>query len=402
MTTQPEPSAVVTLTPTDDPDEVQLTAESRGMNPARVAYSLRLTADEFDRRAIAQGDEPIPYPFSPSAALLDAGREAVPAFTRALAEPTHQGPHPEHGGLETHRGTRDQCTGPDCGPVDTRRFWIAVDVPADDLDDDLPDALAHAAERVEDLLQEERGYNATAWHATETHNAEQPTAPGWTLTPDTLDTFLRALVNELDYDLHKSWESNEETGEDDYPKLTVEAGKMLDAITAPAAEEPRTPAVGARYVKRAAPDAGRIVTINSVWTAEDGHTAVAYEWRDDKPGQCGSACPLDVFHRTYEAQQPANVEEAPADTIRRYARRLAAIERLCSGHPGYHTITVKAVLGALGEDVDDEAHDGMTTDDLFTSDELHAMDLGDELAMDAADEALESDMAAGAYDEAQQ
>ncbi|MCZ9350744.1 hypothetical protein NGM36_13200 [Streptomyces mutabilis] len=208
-----EPSAVVTLSPTADPDEITLAAESHGMNPARVAYGLRLAADEFDHRARAQGDEPIPYPHSPSAALLDAAREAIPAFIRSM----------------------------------------------------------------------------------------QPTAPGWTLTPATLDTFLRALVNELDYDLHKSWESNEETGEDDYPKLTVEAGKMLDAITATAPEEPRTPAVGDRYVKRDAPDADRIVTVSRVWTADDGHTAVSYEWRDR--GQCMSACPLNVFHRTYEAQQ---------------------------------------------------------------------------------------------------
>lgn len=32
-------------------------------------------------------------------------------------EPTHQGPHPEHGGLETHRGRSEDCTGPDCGPA---------------------------------------------------------------------------------------------------------------------------------------------------------------------------------------------------------------------------------------------------------------------------------------------
>jgi len=31
---------------------------------------------------------------------------------------THQGPHPEYGGLETHVGTREQCSGPDCGPPD--------------------------------------------------------------------------------------------------------------------------------------------------------------------------------------------------------------------------------------------------------------------------------------------
>ncbi|KPL31147.1 hypothetical protein JI76_18285 [Streptomyces anulatus] len=31
---------------------------------------------------------------------------------------THQGPHPDHGGLTTHVGVRENCTGPDCGPRD--------------------------------------------------------------------------------------------------------------------------------------------------------------------------------------------------------------------------------------------------------------------------------------------
>ncbi|MEU9141691.1 hypothetical protein AB0D33_38125 [Streptomyces sp. NPDC048404] len=66
------------------------------------------------------------------------------------------------------------------------------------------------------------------------------------------------------------------------------------------------PTVGDRYVKRHVPDIGRVVTVNRVWQAEDGHTAVAYEWSDSRPGQCGSACPLDVFHRTYEPEQAAD------------------------------------------------------------------------------------------------
>ena len=33
-------------------------------------------------------------------------------------EVTHQGPHPDHGGLTTHVGTRENCSGPDCGPCD--------------------------------------------------------------------------------------------------------------------------------------------------------------------------------------------------------------------------------------------------------------------------------------------
>lgn len=44
-----------------------------------------------------------------SAAVPDASQQR---------EVTHQGPHPEHGGLETHIGTRDTCSGPDCGPTE--------------------------------------------------------------------------------------------------------------------------------------------------------------------------------------------------------------------------------------------------------------------------------------------
>ncbi|MDX2922548.1 hypothetical protein [Streptomyces sp. NE06-03C] len=45
--------------------------------------------------------------------------------------------------------------------------------------------------------------------------------------------------------------------------------------------------------------------------------------------------------------------EAPEDAARRFARRLHAVELLCSGRPGYHTITVKALLTAMSE-ADDE------------------------------------------------
>ncbi|MFF5642094.1 hypothetical protein ACFY8Q_07235 [[Kitasatospora] papulosa] len=67
-------------------------------------------------------------------------------------------------------------------------------------------------------------------------------------------------------------------------------------------EEPAAPSVGDRYVKRAAPDAGRTVTVNRVWTADDRHTAVAYEWHDPRASYAGSACPLDVFTRAYRAE----------------------------------------------------------------------------------------------------
>lgn len=53
----------------------------------------------------------------------------------------------------------------------------------------------------------------------------------WRLTPETLDLFVRALVNHVDYDIHKSYECGEEDGEDHYPELVGEAAEMLDAIT---------------------------------------------------------------------------------------------------------------------------------------------------------------------------
>ncbi|MGP4084151.1 hypothetical protein [Streptomyces sp. KR55] len=50
------------------------------------------------------------------AALLRE-QQGLPA-PAAEVEPTHEGPDPSHGGLTTHRGRREDCMGPDCGPVD--------------------------------------------------------------------------------------------------------------------------------------------------------------------------------------------------------------------------------------------------------------------------------------------
>ncbi len=52
----------------------------------------------------------------------------------------------------------------------------------------------------------------------------------WRLTPETLDQFVRALVNHVDYDIHKGYECGEEDGLDHYPELVAEAAKMLDGI----------------------------------------------------------------------------------------------------------------------------------------------------------------------------
>jgi len=79
--------------------------------------------------------------------------------------------------------------------------------------------------------------------------AQQPEAEaaGWHLTPQTLDLFVRALVNEVDYDIHKGYECGEEDGLDHYPELVAEAAEMLDAITSEQA------AVGAQQPKKARP-----------------------------------------------------------------------------------------------------------------------------------------------------
>lgn len=86
-----EPSAVVTLSPTADPDEITLAAESHGMNPARVAYGLRLAADEFDHRARAQGDEPIPYPAALAEQQPTCSRSAYAAGLIEAATLAEQG-----------------------------------------------------------------------------------------------------------------------------------------------------------------------------------------------------------------------------------------------------------------------------------------------------------------------
>ena len=92
-------------------------------------------------------------------------------------------------------------------------------------------AKAIAAKRIADL---DRMVGETQQPETQTD--------GWHLTPQTLDLFVRALVNEVDYDIHKGYECGEEDGLDHYPELVAEAAEMLDAITAEqpaAAQQPK-------------------------------------------------------------------------------------------------------------------------------------------------------------------
>ncbi|MYR46768.1 hypothetical protein [Streptomyces sp. SID5910] len=93
---------------------------------------------------------------------------------------------------------------------------------------------------------------------------DQPTT--YRLTPRGLDLFVRALVNEVDYDIHKGYECGEEDGLDHYPELVAEAAKMLNAITAeePAAEEVIPAAPGRRV------QCGDCGAVGGVNRGEDG------------------------------------------------------------------------------------------------------------------------------------
>lgn len=107
----------------------------------------------------------------------------------------------------------------------------------------------------------------------------------------------------------------------------VDPGKDDDQ----AEQQLAVPRVGDRYEKRTAPDAGRIVTVSRVWVADSGRTAVAYDWRDGKPGECGSACPIEVFHRTYKAaEQPLAFPQLAVPC----PRCQSPAGQLCTSHGG--------------------------------------------------------------------
>jgi hypothetical protein len=115
---------------------------------------------------------------------------------------------------------------------------------------------------------------------------------------------------------HESWAVTGEHREDDGWHKSRRCNDCAEDLPPVVEAEPHWdikpyPAVGQQWVHLTEP--GRVVTITDVWPAgDDGHTAVAYEWRDR--GQCGSACPLGVFLGTYEPYaEPA--EQPPAEDI---------------------------------------------------------------------------------------
>ncbi|MET9142405.1 hypothetical protein [Streptomyces sp. NPDC004042] len=107
---------------------------------------------------------------------------------------------------------------------------------------------------------------------------DQPTTT-YRLTPHTLDLFVRALVNEVDYDIHKGYECGEEDGRDHYPELVAEAAKMLDAITAgqPAAEISMETAAHVLWQEALGgwPPSTFASKLLSLWTSADADNAAA-------------------------------------------------------------------------------------------------------------------------------
>jgi hypothetical protein len=141
-----------------------------------------------------------------------------------------------------------------------------------------------------------------------------PDQPDAEPTPEPLPQRLRYLFGAS---LHVKWDALSAEDRAYWEQQADAVRRAAAAEQAAGGEQQLTPpAVGNRYVKRAEPDAGRVVTVNNVWAAgDDGHTAVAYEWGDR--GQCGSACPLGVFLGTYEPYaEPAAEDDALSPTLR--------------------------------------------------------------------------------------
>jgi hypothetical protein len=253
----------------DDLGTYAVEAASHGMSKRAAAYALRQVADRFDADAAAVGDQPLDADTIAEANARNAQR---PAGLDALLD--HVAAH---------------------------------------LDDDhtspvLP-ALATA------LLDEERAPTPVAAYGA-------------------ARILLAEHARDLSAMLRTAAHPRCDCCLDQAARLAEYAGRLAPHL-APArpvddehqaAEQPAPP-IGARYTKRLNPN--QTVTVTRVWQAEDGHTAVAYEWRDDKPGQCGSACPIDVFHREYRPaeEQPAELSwKGRADhAVEMYAR--TAIER---------------------------------------------------------------------------
>lgn len=314
-------------------------------------------------------------------------------------EPTHQGPHPEHAGLETHRGRREDCTGPDCGP----------DEPDEEEPAPTGDHFTEAAIRRSTYLDAanvaaEAGPNTCgclgcaecaryfvgqqlrrlADHYT---SAEQPTGLTWETRADHAirlyahtaierddvkaeNTRLRARVVELEQQAADAPGIRGITPAVVYVD-EVQLGRAPEAAEQ-CAQHPNAPRIGdmcggctqypADMTQPA--DTPRTITVGHVETALRAWLT-DFDYDAHKNLQCGEDDGQDHYPdeataffeclvtAVGQAADNCDAEESPEDTIRRYARRLHAVEQLTGGRPGYHTVTVKQLLTAMG-DADDE------------------------------------------------
>ncbi|MFJ8761047.1 hypothetical protein [Streptomyces cyaneofuscatus] len=214
---------------------------------------------------------------------------------------------------------------------------------ADALDAEFPDTVASLVEEIADDIPHRRAPQIAAAYLNRHTRllAEQITtlgqARGWSTWAA---EYIHPDREFIDPGKHENCENCGHAAHGHAEHLTT-PDALADCPQCPCADELRemsaeqplaVPTVGDRYEKRATPDAGRIVTVSRVWVADSGRTAVAYDWRDDKPGECGSACPIDVFHRTYKA-----VEEQPL-TFPQLAVPCPRCEspagQLCTSHSG--------------------------------------------------------------------
>ncbi|WP_327368750.1 hypothetical protein [Streptomyces sp. NBC_01217] len=315
---------------TDDFGTYAVQAAAHGMGKRAAAYALRQVADRFDADAARDGDQPLGAAAIAEADARNAQLSAVdrPAGLDALLGhvaanlPAEKKPAPLTP-AELAQGQADADALAAEFP-DTTEQLLA------ELADDIPHRRAHAI--AADYLARHRTVVLA-----EQRQGDAAICAEAMLTAAGIVELVATQMRECDGTWPEEWSSRDVRDAVQSAAAAVRdhaATLMAAAPTAPAEEQPAAPAVGARYTKRLNPS--QIVTVTRVWEAEDGHTAVAYEWRDDRPGQCGSACPLDVFHREY---RPA-AEEPPAPALRlpQIAAPcplcLAPARQLCTSHSG--------------------------------------------------------------------
>ena len=222
-------------------------------------------------------------------------------------------------------GTRDDGTGrhhiaadlkdTGCGFTCRRQVALTVDEPIDndpahrewDADEDdeqiAADAefIAHARQDVPTLLAEVdrlRGELAT----------RPARAESWRAAADLIDAELPEKVEKLT----GNWaEIRTVSTAQSASELLRRDAAAVGKDTPAGGEFTRVPAIGDHYDSRAG---GEPVTVTRLWTIPSGRTAVAFSWRDDKPGERGSALPLDSFNRAYLPAVPElEGEDGPCD-----------------------------------------------------------------------------------------